>query len=229
MKYKAVIFDLFGTLVDSISRQGYERMLSEMAVILNAPPVEFRRLWLEIFENQFAGVTTPIETNIKHVCQALGLSNEAERISSAVELRTQFKKRSFIPREDAFETLSHLKMFSFKTGLISDCTPPTPEIWRNSSIASLIDVAIFSCVVGLTKPNPAIYRLTYERLVLSPKECLYIGDGSNHELSGALRVGMHPVLFRHSYEDTYDPFRADVSTWNGPAISSLKDVLALVE
>lgn len=34
MKYKAIIFDLFGTLVDSYSVQGYNTLLIDMASAL---------------------------------------------------------------------------------------------------------------------------------------------------------------------------------------------------
>ena len=41
---------------------------------------------------------------------------------------------------------------------------------------------------------------------------------------------MHPVLIRNPYEDSTDVHRvnAEAAEWDGPVISSLKEVLALV-
>jgi len=44
MKYEAVIFDLFGTLVDMFSFAKHQRVLSEMAATVSAPPDNFARL-----------------------------------------------------------------------------------------------------------------------------------------------------------------------------------------
>jgi hypothetical protein len=55
-----------------------------------------------------------------------------------------------------------------------------------------------------------------------------VGDGSSRELTGASQVGMHPVLIRVPYEDTYDAYRFDPEEWQGATISALKDILTLV-
>ncbi len=41
MLYKAVIFDLYGTLVGNFSRKGYDLVQKEMAKILNLPYPKF--------------------------------------------------------------------------------------------------------------------------------------------------------------------------------------------
>jgi FMN phosphatase YigB (HAD superfamily) len=45
MKYDSVIFDLFGTLVDNIPDEAFERVQTQMAAILQAPEEDFARLW----------------------------------------------------------------------------------------------------------------------------------------------------------------------------------------
>ena len=41
----------------------------------------------------------------------------------------------------------------------------------------MIDEPVFSCVVGLCKPDPRIYRLALERLSVQAEESLFVGDG----------------------------------------------------
>ena len=45
MKYRAVIFDLFGTLVDIFSWSEYQRVCQRMAAALDVPYEDFMRLW----------------------------------------------------------------------------------------------------------------------------------------------------------------------------------------
>ena len=43
MHYKAIIFDLFGTLVSSFTRRVYNRVIAQMADAVSVPYPEFRR------------------------------------------------------------------------------------------------------------------------------------------------------------------------------------------
>ncbi|MBI1925499.1 HAD family hydrolase [Candidatus Poribacteria bacterium] len=228
MKYKAIIFDLFGTLVDMFPFQEIKGVLSEMAATLATPSDEFARLWTETFNQLSAGAFPTIEANIEDMFRTLGVQVEAGRITAAARIWLDFARRALAPRSDAVETLARLKEAGYKTGLISDCSLEVPLLWPETSFARLVEVTIFSCAVGLKKPDPRIYRFVCERLAVIPQNCLYVGDGSSHELTGAFQVGMHPVLIRAPYEDPYDAYRPDVHKWRGPTISALKEVLTLL-
>ena len=76
----------------------------------------------------------------------------------------------------------------------------------------------------MMKPDPRIYRLACERLGVQPSGCLYIGDGSSGELTGASTVGMDAVLIR-APDDTENGDRED---WQGARISSVNEVFDLI-
>jgi putative hydrolase of the HAD superfamily len=101
-------------------------------------------------------------------------------------------------------------------------------LWENTGLKSFFEVTIFSCAVGIKKPDPRIYHMALEKLKVKPQHCLYVGDGSSYELTGALRVGMHPVWIRIP-DEREDNFRIDEEDWDGPVISSLKEVLDLLQ
>ncbi|MBL7165311.1 MAG: HAD-IA family hydrolase [Dehalococcoidales bacterium] len=229
MKYRAVIFDLFGTLVDNFSRREYESVLVEMASALGVPRDGFIRLWFDTDERRTLGIISSPDGSIEHVCRELRLSPEEPQRKQAARLRSDYTRRAIVPRPDAVEVLSHLKSAGYRTGLISDCSSETPIVWKDTAFASLFDVTVFSSSVGMKKPDPRIYLLATEQLAVRPEECLYIGDGSNHELTGAAGVGMHPVLIRVPYEDTPDAARINEEEWDGPRVSSLTEVLTLLE
>jgi putative hydrolase of the HAD superfamily len=52
---------------------------------------------------------------------------------------------------------------------------------------------VYSDEVGLAKPDPAIYRLTCERLGCAPEEALFVDD-TQVCVEGARAVGMIAVL-----------------------------------
>ena len=226
MKYEAVIFDLFGTLVDNFSLQEHRNVLVHMASILSATSDDFVRLWFDTFSERATGIFENPESNIEYICKRLGIYTEDAQVKHAAKVRFDFTARSMTPRPDAVETLTRLKSKGYKTGLITDCSAETPAIWKSTPFAPLIDVAVFSCLVGLKKPDPRIYRLATEQLGVEPQKCLYLGDGSSQELTGASQVGMHAVLLRLPDEDSTDAYRIDSEEWHGPTISSLKDILS---
>jgi len=231
MKYKAIIFDLFGTLVDVFSRQEYERVLAEMVSILRAPYDEFYKIWMQTASQRVIGIFSNIEENIEYICRELRISITDNQLKQARQVRLNFVARSLTPKKDAIEVLSFLKSKGCHTALISNCSTEPPVLWPNTLFAPLIDVAIFSSTAGVKKPDPRIYFMATERLSVKPENCLYVGDGDSHELTGATQVGMHPVLIRNPAEDGAEVLRVNAETekWDGPIISSLIEVLNLVK
>ena len=126
MKYKAVIFDLFGTLVPSESSREYEHTLTEMAAVISAPPGEFARLWHDSWYGRMTGQFPTTEANIEHICQELGAYVDIDMISAAVNIRRAFVQRLLKPWPDAVDTLTQLKQTGYKIGLISDCSQEVP-------------------------------------------------------------------------------------------------------
>jgi len=226
MKYAAVIFDLIGTLAQNFSAAEFKGLLREMAAAVCAPAGDFSRRWVASFDKRNKGLFPTLEANIEHICRAMGVEPDPARLAQAAGLMLAFRKRTLMPRPDAVDTLTRLKALGCKTGLISDCSPEVPAVWRETALAALIDEPVFSCLVGLKKPDPRIYHLACERLGVKPQDCVYVGDGDSHELTGAARVGMHAVMIRARHED---PYRHDPEDWQGPSISALKDILTLVQ
>ena len=99
-------------------------------------------------------------------------------------------------------------------------------MWSEASFAPLIDEAILSCSVGLTKPDPRTYQLVCQRLDVSPQRCLYVGDGGSRELTGATAMGMRAVLIRAPYDDSVGGYREE---WPGQRISTLSEVPLLLD
>jgi FMN phosphatase YigB (HAD superfamily) len=81
-----------------------------------------------------------------------------------------------------------------KLGLMSDADFDEIVSWKESPLAPLFDVALFSCYEGVAKPELAFYWLATQRLGVDPTRCIYAGDGARDEHVGAREMGMSPVL-----------------------------------
>lgn len=229
MKYQAVIFDLFGTLIDNFALPEYRRVLAEMAGILNAPADNFYRLWLDTFLQRTTGVHGTQKESIEHICRALDIEVTEEQIARAFDVRLEYTKRSVVPRAGSLEVLTQLKSKDYGTALITDCTGEIPLIWNDTPFAPFFDVTVFSCRAGIKKPDPRIYRMATDQLQVEPGDCLYIGDGSSQELTGARAVGMYPVLIRVPDESEDAHFVDREKGWDGDEIASLSEVLDLLD
>jgi len=227
VKYEAIIFDLFGTLVHTVSSQEYRTTLTRVASVLSIDSDAFIQSWANTSGDRIVGAMRNCRENFEYVCRQVGTPISDEQIEFASKIRLDMIRREMVPRTDAVEVLSTLKSRGRGVGLISNCTYEATVIWQSTPLAPLIDATVFSCLVGLKKPDARIYELAIHRLGVKPQDCLYIGDGGSHELTGASRVGMKPVLLRIPNEEITDAYTdgSEANDWDGQVISSLTEVL----
>lgn len=234
MKYQAVIFDLFGTLVGDLIGPQYTDVLISIATVLSVPADDFLQMWSDTSYARNTGAFHSVEANIVHICRELRVQPKGNDVKLAARIRQDYARRVMMkPRLGAVEVLSRLKQWGRKAGLISNCTPDVPAIWPETPFVPLFDVTVFSCSVGLKKPDHQIYKLTIERLGVESKYCLYVANGQSGELRGACEVAMYPVLITPGIDEGFlcmppeDEETALVER-KGIVISSLEEVLALV-
>jgi putative hydrolase of the HAD superfamily len=227
MKFEAVIFDLFGTLVDDFSSSSGQ-MHAELAAALAVPYEPFMQLWRQTAEMRTIGAFQTVEASIESVCGVVGAQLRPEQMTKAVEIRLKYTRQALKPKPDASATLLKLKNHGYKIGLLSNCSIEIPILWHETALAGVIDTPVFSSRERLKKPDPRIYHLACERLGVVPRACLYIADGEDHELTGAAKVGLHPVLIRPSLQETKSRLHQEAREWQGTTIARLADVPQLV-
>ena len=226
MKYTAIIFDLFGTLVDSYSVQGYNRLLTDMASALELPREGFSKFWRDTTYERGIGIFKTTEESIRYICNKLKVSVSDENIRKCEQIRLEATREALTPKNGAVDILKSLRGLGYKIGLITNCSAEVPPLWKNTEFSHLFDVTIFSASVGMKKPDPQIYYLACEQLGVEPNECLYIGDGDSDELSGASQLGMDAVMIRDPNE--MDPYRLVEVDWDGRKIEYFKEIMDLI-
>ena len=93
------------------------------------------------------------------------------------------------------EIVSELHALGYSLAGLSNWSAETFALMRERfTFLSWFEDIILSGDVGLIKPDPAIYRLTMERVGCRPQECLFIDDNETN-VNAALALGMGTILF----------------------------------
>jgi putative hydrolase of the HAD superfamily len=224
MKFDAIIFDLYGTLVDDFG-SSVGQLHADFVRTLGVPPDSFTKAWKETTEMRVIGAFQTVEASIEYVCNLLGVPLTMEQLSQAVEIRLQLIRRTLTPRPTALETLVRIKNAGYKIGLLSNCSVEIPIVWPETAFADLVDSAIFSSRERLKKPDTRIYRVACKRLGVPPESCLYIADGENYELTAASKIGLQCLLLQNSSRDNHTELLREAREWQGDSIVNLPDVL----
>jgi putative hydrolase of the HAD superfamily len=220
VKYPAVIFDLWMTLVPWDVEES-KRFHHELAHTVGVEPDRFWDAWLSAnhLPNRNTG---PMAEHFQALFAELGVDPDLDQVLAMRQERT---KRTLVPRTEALPTLDELRRRGHVLGMISVCTEEVPQVWDETPLGREFDATVFSCEVGVSKPDARIYEIACERLGVEPCDCLFVGDGANDELPGAERAGMTALQLRPPGEELTESGKA----WTGPSIERLDEVLELTK
>jgi putative hydrolase of the HAD superfamily len=190
-------------------------MYDELATTWGADPETFYEVWDRRRRERETG---PIEPHLRSVAEELGLVGDLQAV---MKLRRDWTAESIVPRPDAVPTLEELRRRGHKLGMISACSQDVPDLWDETPFGPLFDSTVFSCSVGVSKPDARIYEICAEELDVAASDCLFVGDGANDELPGAERAGMTSLQLRAPGE----ALTPEGERWTGDYVERLSDVL----
>ena len=82
-----------------------------------------------------------------------------------------------------------------RTAFLSNSGPEVmARVRARWPLEARFDAVVISCEVGLSKPDPRIYRLCLDRLGLPAPETLFVDDRADN-IEGAARVGLRTLQF----------------------------------
>jgi putative hydrolase of the HAD superfamily len=215
---RPVIFDLFHTLINGANDER-DQVVGQMALRIGLAPAELIAAYHATWRDRL--VRWDVEETVRILARRLGGTPTEDQVAQAGTLRRALAHRLLDTVSDGtLDVLDMLRADGHPIALVSNATSDTAEAWPQSRLAGRFDVVVFSCEVGLAKPDPVIFRVAAERLNANPAECLFVGDGADGELAGAAAAGM-TVLRTTEHNDT-DP------GWDGPVFATLGDLPALL-
>jgi putative hydrolase of the HAD superfamily len=223
--YSAVIFDLYDTLVPGGARALRDGVSAAMAADLGVDPHAFAERVRASFDERARGRLGDLPSTIAVLAEHLGGQPSRPAIRAAERRRLELHRGLLQPAAETVSVLARLRDDGYKLGILSDTSAETPMLWPETALAGLVDAAVFSCVEGVRKPHPALYRRVAEALDVDPGACAYVGDGASDELNGAVAAGMTAIQLRVVRPDPVDA--ADHAAvygarpWQGAAIDDL--------
>jgi putative hydrolase of the HAD superfamily len=212
---QAVIFDLWDTIVrfDPVKSREFSDFV---ATRLGHDPDEFEAVWMEGRPIRDSGPMAPYLAT---------LGATPELVEEVRASRHAWARSALVPEPGVVETLVELRRRGLRTGLLSVCSDDVPAVWTETQLHGLFDAEVFSCDVGMRKPDPRIYALTCERLGVDAAAAVFVGDGANDELAGAERAGLRAILI---CPEGREPFWPEAREWSGARVSAIPDVLELL-
>ncbi|MBE5801532.1 MAG: HAD family hydrolase [Clostridiales bacterium] len=221
---KAVIFDLFETLITEWGHEKYTK--KQMSQDLRCPYEAFVAHWEALHEKQYCGKITFSES-LRYVCKQLQVDVDEQLIERITSRRKETKAACFDfahPQIDPM--LKTLREKGYRLGILSNCSEEEVEVLRSSPLSSMVDCLVLSNETGMCKPDPRIYRFIAQKLDVACEECVFIGDGGSRELYGAAEAGMQP--FRAMWYIRPMPFPIQEQA-GFQLLESPMDVLGVIE
>lgn len=193
MRFEAVIFDLDGTLLDTI-----EDIADSMNITLSVFgfPVHEKRKYLEFVGEgleELARKALPEEARNGGI-----LARCVEHMKKEYAGRWSHTSR---PYPGVPELLDSLTGRGIKLSVLSN----KADVFTKQMVAELLDKWRFVEVRGLSadcprKPDPCGALLCAERMRVDPRSCIFLGD-SGIDMETGTRAGMYPVGALWGYQN----------------------------
>ena len=92
------------------------------------------------------------------------------------------------------ESLDRLRAAGLRLGVVSNSDGRVEEALTAAGIRDRFELVLDSALVGVEKPDPAIFRAALNALDVAPEETLYVGDLYDVDVVGARAAGIEAVL-----------------------------------
>lgn len=95
----------------------------------------------------------------------------------------------------AVESVARLKEAGFRLGVVSNAEGQVARDLDNAGFGGMFETVVDSHLVGVEKPDPAIFDIALERMGgLGAESAVYLGDLPIVDVEGARSAGLTPIL-----------------------------------
>ena len=208
MKFKAVLFDLGGTLIyfdgawHEVMQSAMQELLDHLykqGFKLNAPVFleQFRRELEEYYiqrEAEFVEYTTA--RILRDMLADLGYREVTpEMLAAALKRLYAVSQAHWKPEEDAQSTLKTLHDSGMRLAVVSNAgdDADVQTLVNNSGLRPYLDFALSSAACGVRKPNPRIFEIALEHWGLRREDVVMVGDTLGADILGAQNAGLASI------------------------------------
>jgi putative hydrolase of the HAD superfamily len=199
---RAVIFDLYGTLVDLQVNEDSPLFWNTLASdFFGTDGYVSGEVLRDAFTSrvQIASKTIGEGFILNNVftgmLEEFGVTPTVDNIRMfAVKFRelsiTRLSKKSYTDG-----LLCAIRNSGYKLGLVSNTEALlTAYDLQVLSLEDKFEAIVLSSSVGVKKPDKRIFEIVLDRLAVKPKECTFVGDTFEDDIAGALNAGIGAVF-----------------------------------
>jgi len=200
----AVLFDLDDTLFDhwACTRAALAALRVRVPAFRGLPAevfeAEHRRLLEELHLQVLAGRMTVDEARVERFGRLLAFAGGTPDAASPADVAAAYRSaylEHWRPVDGALELLIALHG-RVATGVVTNnVASEQRQKIAACRFAPLLDAVVISEEVGVTKPDPRIFRLALGQLRRTAAETVMIGDAWETDIVGARAAGLRPIWF----------------------------------
>ncbi len=180
MAIRAVIFDYGGVL----AFHPLQDQIAAAAGLCDLTPAEFWRVFWVRRMVYDAGMDPQVYW--RGVAELAGRTFDDALIAEMKRREIDFWSRV---DDRVLEWIAQLRASGIRTGILSNLPRPLAAHLRATGFVRHFDQVTFSCELGVTKPQRAIYEHAVGGLNISPGEALFLDDRTEN-VDGALAAGL---------------------------------------
>jgi len=193
-EYKAYLFDMDGTLVDSERLKGLA--LSETCKLFGG------LAGVDVYKTVMGESWEMVRNHFFDIAQ---INPDNERFDKEFKrIYQELLTKKLEPNSNVVELLNELKKQGKKLGLVSSAFSwMVEQVLKQVNLVGFFDVVISKEQVTKHKPHPEAYRIALEKLGLPGPDVLVFED-SFSGLTAAHKANCDVVAFRHGFNFNHD-------------------------
>jgi putative hydrolase of the HAD superfamily len=200
MQPQAVTFDIGGVIYsDDVFKRAIFKALNKLSA--NVDQAAFDQVYNQHLESQSGSLRSKL-------CQHfLGSLDKRDQL---MEIATQ--NWLFTPEDlyqDSKACINEFKSMGVKIGIVANQPASVVNSLKSDQIYDLIDFLGVSAIVGIEKPDKAIFELAIAKLATPAHETIHIGNRIDTDVIPAKSLGMKTVWVRRGEANPY-PTPADL-------------------
>lgn len=181
---KSVIFDWGGVLIDDPA----PGLMQYCAKALKVSKEDYTKAHGK-FEADFQKGLTPEDKFWEQICRELNVPKPRNPL-----LWAEAFEAVYVPRNSMLSMAASLQENGYKTAVLSNTELPAIQLFHRQRY-DMFDLAVFSCLEGVKKPDREIYEITITKLGSQPEQAVFIDDKPEY-INGAKETGINTVVFK---------------------------------